>query len=138
MVLSELRIFHCLEDDVFLVDWLCNGLAEVEPFTTFDILNIDVIIVFFTFKSVELCSYDISIVVVKALELPAIISFLIFDVRLEDLLCLFKIVSNDISIVGIFVVLTEGLGQLVVSRIQQNVSTVFTVDCAVLFVDHDL
>jgi len=105
MFLCQLTVFHSFKDDIFSIDRLGSRLADVKPITTFNVFNLDVIIVFFTFKPVEFSSYNFSIIGIKRLHLKAFfLTIFTCVVFFEDSLGIFHVVCYNIAIVIVLVV----------------------------------
>lgn len=107
MIFCELRVLHGVKNDVFLVNWFGNGLLRIEPVPSVYILNIQVIVIFFSFIPVEFCCNDIPIVRINALQFFALVIFGVILVFLENCHCLLLVIGDDISVVRVLVVFGE-------------------------------
>jgi len=103
VLFSQFRILHSLKNDVLLVDRLGHGLAQVEPVSSLNVVNVDIKVLFVAFESVELSCNDIFLVGVEGLE--ACVVLVVHQVIFKDCLCILQVVGNNVAVVSILIIL---------------------------------
>jgi hypothetical protein len=124
MVLCQHRIFHGIEYDVFPVHWLVCRFCDVKPIS-FNVVDIDVYLIIVSIKPMILRSNDCFLILIKTMKLILILIGLVGICK--DLLCRGSIISDNIAEITVLVGFRKRLRQLVVSRIEQDISVLFSV-----------
>ena len=124
MVLCQHRVFHGIEDDVLSVHWLVSRLCDIKPIS-FNIVDIDVYLIIVSIKPMILCSNDCFLILVKTMKLILILVGLVGICK--DLLSCSSIIGDNIAKIAVLVGFRKRFRQLVVTRIEQDISVLLSV-----------